>query len=782
MSSVRHRYDPADQGLLSGWGADERPGVTLSHSRDGTSVLQAFSSGGTRYELAYADNLRQLVRAGDVAYSYDAYGRLVTVDIGQQRLRYEYEPTGFRVIDEASGDSVHFALDERGLLTAIDSGATFDYFLNPDGRILVVQIERGDGELIEIQLNRLGETINIAYFNSSLFADFVTDAGGLVQRQSLIGLAQYFEAEAGGYIIVIGYDNDDRPLTMRVNDRDTGRLLYLLSFTYDSLGQRVTETRRHGDTQTTIANTYGGLNQLSRRDVTTSSLSGATSRASTQTFSYRYDSAGNLTEIVVEGDTPRVCAAYTYDGANRLVAVTSDGQTRRYRYDIHNRLTGIDDLRLVYHGDSAHLLAVFDADGQPRFYGQADGLGNVFQRTNDATIWLLGDGRQGLMGALAEDDATAEPVWLFDPLGRFLSLAAATDAEPDPCAAPFIPPALGDLSPLQILQPGMVWDASTNLYFNGGRAYLPEIGRYLQRDPLGPDVLGNVYSFPNRQTVPPVRHRQPAYQEGLLRLRDALADIRATRSLTAADVLRDYLPAHAPQFVEPLTPHLNALATPVQERLMQQIDLPLWLRHHYNLPGAYLDPNNALRLPRDNAPGQGGTQRPLHFSDVRVDPSDHWLPTVSAPFDRLGSLLDLTHVSEHPLVLYEPQGWLPGAPQLSSAWTVVTPRLDPARTPGAIWGWLPRRPFSPESGALALDITNLLDDLPQRSGLDRLIDALDLALPRPPDLPPATTDGWLATWFTDDTLGIAGALGARWPDLDAAAAPVYRLGPNTPWP
>ena len=76
----------------------------------------------------------------------------------------------------------------------------------------------------------------------------------------------------------------------------------------------------------------------------------------------------------------------------------------------------------------------------------------------------------------------------------------------------------------------------------------------------------------------------------------------------------------------------------------------------------------------------------------------------------------------------------------------------------------------------------MLDELPNRSGLDRLIDALDMALPRPPDLPPATSADWLANWFTDDTLGIAGTLGARWPDLGSTPAPVYHLGPNTPWP
>ena len=783
QSSVRYRYEAADQGLLSGWGADERPGVTLNRSRDGADVLQSFSTGGTRYELAHTEGLQRLVQAGDITYSYDPYGRLAAVDVAGRRLVYEYSPTGFRVSDEASGDSIHFVLDERGLLTSINGDAIFDYFLNPDGRILVVQIDRGDGELIEIQLNRLGETINIAYSDSSLFADFVVDAAGMVQRKSLIGLAQYFEAEAGGYIVVIGYDNDDRPLTMRVNDRDTGRLLYLLNFTYDSVGQRVTETRQHGDIQTTITNIYGGYNQLIRRDVTTAMLSGAAGRASTQTFSYRYDNAGNLIEIATGDESARVCASYSYDGANRLVAVASGGETRRYRYDTHNRLSGIDDLRLVYHGDSDQVLAVYNADGTPRFYGQADGLSNLFQQTNDTTIWLLSDGRQGIMGALADGESMNSPVWLFDPLGRFLSLnAASANGEADPCAAPFVPPDLRDVSPLQTLQPGMVWDAATNLYFNGGRAYLPELGRFLQRDPLGPDVLGNVYSYPSRQTVPPVRHNPPAYQEGLLRLRDALADIRATRSLSANDVLRAYLPAHAPQFVEPLTPHLNALATPVQDRLVQQIDLPRWLRHNYNLPGAYIDSNGALRLPRDNAPGHGGLQRSLTLSNVRVEPSSYWLPTVVSPFNRLQGLVDLTHVSERPLVLYEPQAWLPPAPHISAAWNVTTPHLNPAHAPGAVWSWLPRRPFTPESGALALEITSMLDELPNRSGLDRLIDALDMALPRPPDLPPATSADWLANWFTDDTLGIAGTLGARWPDLGSTPAPVYHLGPNTPWP
>ncbi|MFW5772013.1 MAG: DUF6531 domain-containing protein, partial [Phototrophicaceae bacterium] len=94
QSSVRHRYETADQGLLSGWGADGRPGVTLNRSRDGADLLQSFSTGGTRYELAYTDGLEHLLQAGDIAYNYDAYGRLAAVDVGGRPLIYEYSSTG----------------------------------------------------------------------------------------------------------------------------------------------------------------------------------------------------------------------------------------------------------------------------------------------------------------------------------------------------------------------------------------------------------------------------------------------------------------------------------------------------------------------------------------------------------------------------------------------------------------------------------------------------------------------------------------------------------------
>lgn len=836
-TTIEHNYDLVNDGTLSDWQINGSDPVTIALTDDGLGTLSEVSTNTDQYGFAFGEsaNSPQLDQSGELTYAYDAFGRLESVVAGDHTLRYKYQPDylGYTVTDEATGAHIRFVLDERGYLTGIESGAQIEYFLNPDRRVLVVNISRDDGELIELQVDRLGRTQNITYLPSNFFVDNTTDANDHLQRQSILGSPEFFSMGAEGYISVIGYDNDNRPLTMRITERDSGKLLYLLTLTYSPTGQRETETRLFGDgTQVTIRYQYDAGTLLVEREISIRELAANTPLqngspllvmagaiawlfhsptrrrlllvafvagiaiplalslssaqpvpATTATQIFRYDDAGNLVEIAIE-ETDEICATFTYDNANRLREVTQDNfppLTQSYQYDPQNRLAGIGSRQLVYHGQSTVLLATYDHDGVPRFHGQTPSITDLFHTNGETPVWFTSDGRNAILTATHGDEDTTS-AWLFDPLGRFLLLDPPDDLASQPCAGIIprdLPPS--SVSPVQTLMEGAVWDPEVDLYFMDGRAYLPEIGRFLQRDPLGPDSVGNVYDYPFRQHNPPVRTSHPHFADGLFRLRDALAIVDHIDQLTVESILATYAPAPPRQATDSLPAQLNTIRDNTTDLLLRRLDLPVWLATQYNLPAPYLDDNGALRLVRDNAPGHGGLSNLFNHTDFRIDPDQDWLPEIRPLPQNLEQLVGLAVPPDQAIVLYVSFSWVDSQNRIASIWQTPDFQLNRHNTPAAVQDWLPQNLRNPAGAAATLDAVLALVQLPNRAGESWLVSARDQALPELPTLPPEDGSQWLRNWFTDDTLGIAQMLAERVPDLPGVNVPVYDLGVNDPW-
>ena len=123
-------------------------------------------------------------------------------------------------------------------------------------------------------------------------------AGNRVQAVSPTGTTSY------------GYDQLDRETSVTYSDGTPG-----VSLTYDANGNRTQMTDGAG----TQSYSFDALNQLT--GVTRGSDS----------FSYTYDPAGDLTQRVYPGGTT---TAYTYDDDGRLATVASGSDTFTYGYDV----------------------------------------------------------------------------------------------------------------------------------------------------------------------------------------------------------------------------------------------------------------------------------------------------------------------------------------------------------------------------------------------------------------------------------------------------------------
>jgi RHS repeat-associated protein len=302
---------------------------------------------------------------------YDALGRRTGLTDGTGTTSVTHDALG-RITGITAPDtgSIGYAYNARGQRT----GLTY-----PDGTAIAYSYH-ADGQMHQVLQG------------GTPLATYAYDSAG--RRDTL--------TRANGTVTSYAYDNADRltDLQTSVGLTTTSRFQYSL----DRMGQRTAVTETLTTQTRTIAYAYDGLQRLT----------GATETPGT-TYEYRYDLAGNRTEVREDGapvanlsynDANQVIG-WSYDAAGNLL---SDGTTTR-SYDALNRLVAHDSTSYTYNGDGvlvsdgtttyvqdlAAPLSQVLSDGTATYvYGHArlralggpwyvgDALGSVRQTLNDA--------------------------------------------------------------------------------------------------------------------------------------------------------------------------------------------------------------------------------------------------------------------------------------------------------------------------------------------------------------------------------------------------------------
>ncbi len=827
---VKTTYDTA-----GGSAPTDIGGLPLTYSKDGLGLLNKIGD-----QAITSTGLNQFGSiSGDSALdvTYDPQGRLETVKSQANSLSITYadDGGGYTLTDDKTGAALAFKAGGNGLIDSIDYKPG-----NPDETTPALQIQYigqeangltsfsllwGDNYVTDFRANRRGENIYLSHqtqdFDLGLTLDTVHSSSGLLQRQVITGgskSAGYFTSNVkGGYITVLGYDQNDRLLTMRLSEADGNRLIYQATYVYSDFGQLLQETRQYeGSTQAVINYRYDPSNRnlLVRTDINISQAKPAdqqsaagivvllllgsgsafglrrfgtrrmvsglavtglligltgfipTSKTSAQDdptpvtqahLNYAYDTRGNLISVTPNGgDT--ACVTYTYDAADHLINVSNADKTSVvYKYDAYGRLVSAGKTALVYVGDSQIPLMVVE-NGTPRFYAHTTDGDTLFQASGDTITPFISSGDGQVLGqrtyGTEEKPEAVHPVWLFDPLGRYLTLSAP-GAVTDPCTILASKPDASIPNFLPAFN-GMLWDTTTNLYFSSGRAYSPKLARFLQRDPLGPDAQGNIYNFASRRSTPPVRLADVPYLDGLLKLTTANDVQNQLTQLGAASVISQYAPV-------PLGALNNALASNfIQPRLQQQdkleglLNLPTWLASNYNLPGPRFNlTTGALQLLNDNAPGQGGWGTAPQL-DLQNGIWGSPLPNTSplAPQQQLAGLVARMQLVPQPFTTYLNRSWQASGVTLSSVWQNVVPNFSLANTPAAVLDRLPRGLNHFDQALSVLKLGQSLDGLATMRGVDWVERFLTDSLPTTPTLPPTDTAAWKQQWFEDALSGI----------------------------
>ena len=426
------------------------------------------------------DNSLQAVSHGNsavatpgVSFTYDSdYPRVLSMTDGTGTTRYSYHPiTGAPALGAGAlasedgplpndtitygydelGRAVHRAINGVGLAGVFDEAHRLVGLTNALGAFGYAY-EGDTARMISMELPT-GQTETRGY--GSIFADLklqrITHSVGtaplsefLYGRDVAAGRIATWSQQAGAQppsLHTFGYDAVNQLISVAVTH--AGKLVGEFAYSYDLAGNRLTE--QVGASNHTA--TYNALNQIS---TTTAPGLGRTNE---------WDALDRLVAVNVGNQRTE----FTYDGLSRRMAIRKlvNGSEVSHR-------------RFVWSG--SEICEERDASGvvTKRFYPQ----GMRLETGANAGNYYYARDHLGSIRELTDASGNVRARYDYDPYGR--QSKQAGDLEADFGFA------------------GMFWSGEANLSLTHYRAYDPELGRWLSRDPLpGAEVLQgpNLYAY-----------------------------------------------------------------------------------------------------------------------------------------------------------------------------------------------------------------------------------------------------------------------------------------------
>ena len=440
----------------------------LTEKRDGAGNLLLRFEAGTNGLYR-----RRILASGEIhVYDYDARGNTIRASTDKHDVTLTYDASNRRSADKRDSRGVEH-VRSRGCL----AGTT--YF----GRFTVryetvgdheVRIHTPEGGCHQVHRGAEGRVLLNAANGTSILSGF--DAA-----ERCIGQ------------IVWKRHHQDQPRYVRYEYSATGELRRVTSgagdskeYQYDAAHRLAGESRDGWPVRRFEYDRAGNL--LSTPVVAWMRYAEGNRLATSSLGTFRYNDRNHLAEfaradgvrtffhynskdLLVEvswSDRPEVWTA-GYDGLCRRTHQAYGGQTTHYYWD----------------GD--RLAAELGPDGRFRLY--------IYANESSLSPFLFIDypscdaapaeGRAYLVCS----DQVGLPQWIEDSEGAVVWMAA----DVDPYGG--IRVAEGNLVDYNLRFPGHYFDAATGLHYNRFRSYSPELGRYLQSDPIGQSGGINLYAY-----------------------------------------------------------------------------------------------------------------------------------------------------------------------------------------------------------------------------------------------------------------------------------------------
>jgi RHS repeat-associated protein len=486
-TTINYLYD--GQTSANGVGASSR--LKLSTDAKNQRTNYSYFVDDNIQQISYTNTSGQSLNppTPSVSFTYDSiYNRVKTMVDGTGATVYAYNPITsspalgagqLASIDGPIGnDIITFNYDEFGRVTSRSINGTANtssWFFDSLGRISSV-------------VNKLGTFVN-AYVGITDRLSKVTYPGGVTENYSYFPNAQ------------------DKRLQEIKNLTPKNALISQFDYTYDQEGQILT-----------WAQNYSGLNPAPQRfdlsydnadQLIAAPLKNASTNGLINQYAYGYDAAGNRTSeqagSVTTTSVPNIVnelasqsggtnRTLTYDANGNLI---NDGSKRTFEWDAANRLTAIN-----YTGTKNR--TEFSYDGLNRMSKIVEKAGTKVQSTkkfvwcgmercesrndkdavalrfypqgqhNGTTPYYYTRDHLGSIREMFKSDGTVGGRYDYDPYGRSTTVKTA----------------VSDFN-----FTGLYRHSASNLDFAVYRAYDPDLGRWLSRDPIGENGGINLYDY-----------------------------------------------------------------------------------------------------------------------------------------------------------------------------------------------------------------------------------------------------------------------------------------------
>ena len=493
---------------------DERGLMTQKTDARGAVVNYAYDAAGRLLSETFPASPVE-----NVAYVYDqpgaqnhGIGRLANVSAANRSVAFSYDARGnvseeTRLIGVGGGAQTYsvayaFGADDRLTQLVYPSGRVIDYTLADHGEPSAIRMRETVGAPSQTVMSAI---THIPMANT-----------GAAHMDGDYGLWSATGAVLGnGLRVTAAHDLDGRLSQLTVAPNGGGAAVQDLSFAYDPNGN-ILSINDGVDAGRSQVFQYDALDRLTRAV----GLYG--------TIDYSYDLVGNRTAVTRSGGVGAaelVSAAYNYaSGSHRLMSVApASGPARTMSYAPSGQLTSdvngpsgaslthtYDDAgRMVETSDGSGVVATYAYDAfEQRISKTAGGVAVHYIHDQYGRLLAEHDGASG--SALREyvwlgrlpvamvDHASGVPVLYYIHTDQVAQPQKMTDANGavvwDRVATPFGVEVSVTGSLTQVLRfPGQTNDPETFLNQNWHREYAPELGRYVQSDPIG--LLGGVNTY-----------------------------------------------------------------------------------------------------------------------------------------------------------------------------------------------------------------------------------------------------------------------------------------------
>jgi RHS repeat-associated protein len=478
---TRWLYDEAT-GLLTNKLYADGKGTAYSYTPDGKLARRTWARGvATTYNY---DSLNQLTNISysdstpTVGFTYDRLGRQITITDGTGTRAFAYNDALQLAAETNALGVLQYAFDGLGRPAGFDAGPGYSvrYAYDPLGRFSAVTSSVASASSVAGYSYLPGSDLVAGHANSDGFS--VTRS--YEPNRNLI--TQILNTSGTNVISRFGYVNDAvGRRTLRVDSASLTN-----AFGYNARSELVNAsmgTNTYGYAYDPIGNRRTATNNAEALCYAANALNQYTNISNGAVITPQYDSDGNMTNYGA--------FAFAWDGENRLVGVSSNGQAvASFAYDFMSRR---------YQKVAGSTTNAFLYDGwamiSETIRNSSFAMTNSYVYGLDLSGTLQGAGTIG--GILDMSLAGTNVVCAYDANGNLTDLVGAYGGahyEYDPYGNTIAKTGvLADANPFRFSTKYL--DDESSLYYYGYRYYQPESGRWLSRDPIQERGGRNLYAF-----------------------------------------------------------------------------------------------------------------------------------------------------------------------------------------------------------------------------------------------------------------------------------------------